>query len=96
MWHFTGNFTAVVPAFHGSGTGDQHPGLTIAALRNLVGNPGRRGSLAIGIIGKPFDRDDLFAADRANVKHARAFALIVDQYRAGAADVDAAAIFCAS
>src|SRR5262249_47724352 len=69
-----------------------HPALAIAALRNVVIEPGLLHLVQRAVLRQPFDRGDLPAGDRAQRHRARAHRNAVDMDGAGAALGDAAAV----
>jgi len=72
-----------------------HAALAIAALRNVLGDPGFLHLVQCGAGGEPFDRGDLLALGLGDRDPAGTGGDTVHVNGAGAALCDAAAIFCA-
>src|SRR4051812_16254166 len=73
--------------------GHDHSRLAVAALRNVVLEPGLLHLGQHAIRRQTFDRRDLFSLDRGHRHHARANGGAVDVHGAGAALRDAATVF---
>ena len=70
-----------------------HAALAVAALRNIVIDPGLLHLVQHAVLREPFDRGDLLAGHRGERHRARAHGDAVDVHGAGAALRDAAAVF---
>src|SRR5262245_50556854 len=70
-----------------------HAGLTVAALRHVVVEPGLLHLAEHAALGEPFDRGDLLAYRRSDWQRAGAGRHAVEQDGAGAALRDPAAVF---
>src|SRR3954471_4314363 len=73
--------------------GHDHAALAIAALWNVVGDPGLLHLVQCAIGGEAFNRGDLFAGGLADQDAARAHRDAVDMDRAGSALCNAATVF---
>ena len=93
VWHFREQFAAVMAGTASGFARHDHAGLTVAALRNLILDPGLLDGVALRSgWGESFDCSDALAHGGTHIEHAGMLALIIDDDSASPAYFDAASV----